>query len=570
MLTGLAHPRLRVTLLIGLPIVLALAVLVGALYGRPASVPAVLAEPRDPYQALLARSTDMGSLAPSQRVSFLADLRDPSGGRDAAALAAIYDPRSAAFGHYETAQQWARRSGLARRAALQARAYLRHAGIDTAWQPGSDWVEISGPVRAIERVFRVSIRDYTSHSGLRYYAAGRDPIIPARLAGVLAGAGHISSYPDRLPGIIPATGLRPSDLLAAYDLKPLRARHFDGSGQTIAFIEIDGYHQGDLDEFTQHFNLPSMHPSRGGGLPILKVEGETELDLEVAHEIAPGARLVVYNCSTPCTNSHFASLESQAVQSTAHGIINISLGGCETAEGSATVKAENNVFSQADALGISVLVSSGDSGAYTCLQQDWSASPSPKYVGVSSPASSPSVTAVGGTSLNLHANSTWYREQAWQNPSATVATGGGVSQYFARPSWQRGPGVQSAGAQGNNRRLVPDISAEADPLTGAQVVIQGKLVHAGGTSEAAPIWAGMMALINQYLQKQGRPVAGFLNPALYALAAGSPAYPPLHDVTQGTNLLDPATPGYDMATGLGTPDAWNLARDLAAYEGGQR
>jgi kumamolisin len=113
-------------------------------------------------------------------------------------------------------------------------------------------------------------------------------------------------------------------------------------------------------------------------------------------------------------------------------------------------------------------------------------------------------------------------------------------------------------------RELPDISAVADPLTSAQVVIGGSLTEAGGTSQAAPIWAGMTALINQYLKKQGRPVAGFLNPSLYRLVSANPPYPPLHDVTLGTNLAYSAGPGYDMATGLGTPDAWNLARDLAS------
>jgi kumamolisin len=122
----------------------------------------------------------------------------------------------------------------------------------------------------------------------------------------------------------------------------------------------------------------------------------------------------------------------------------------------------------------------------------------------------------------------------------------------------------------SNHREVPDIAADADPLTSAQVVISGQLTQAGGTSQAAPIWAGMMAVIDSYLRHNRRPVAGFLNPALYRLAAGKPAYPPFHDVTVGDNLVYPATPGYDLASGLGTPDAWNLARDLAAHEGGTK
>jgi kumamolisin len=116
---------------------------------------------------------------------------------------------------------------------------------------------------------------------------------------------------------------------------------------------------------------------------------------------------------------------------------------------------------------------------------------------------------------------------------------------------------------------VPDVAGDADPLTSAQVVIGGNLTEAGGTSQAAPIWAGITALVNGYLKGHGKPVAGFVNPALYRLAAGSPTYPPFHDVTVGGNLVYPAGPGYDMATGLGTPNAWNLARDLLIQKGGK-
>jgi kumamolisin len=257
------------------------------------------------------------------------------------------------------------------------------------------------------------------------------------------------------------------------------------------------------------------------------------------------------------------------VQANPRGIISMSLGGCETAEGSSTVHAEGNVFAQADALGESVFVASGDSGAYSCLDQDWGASPSPEYIGVSSPASEPGVTAVGGTRLSLHTNSTWYREEVWQDTASTAGSGGGLSAYFTRPSWQRGPGVVNS-FNTSNRREVPDVAADADPLSSVQIVVGGQVVQEGGTSQAAPIWAGITALVNQYLRQRGQTAAGFVNPALYALAAGTPAYPPFHDVTVGNNLAYPATPGYDLATGLGTPDAWNLARDLAAYKGGKQ
>jgi kumamolisin len=417
---------------------------------------------------------------------------------------------------------------------------------------------VAGTAGAIERLFGVRIERYRSRSGVHFYASPRDPMVPPPLRRVIASTGHISSYQLVRAQAIRPGGMTPADLLSAYDIKPLRSRGLTGAGQTISFIEIDGFDQTDLTNFAQQFNLPPLRPQIANGIQLSKVEGETELDLEVAHEIAPGARLRLYNCPNGCSGSDLVSLESRAVRENPRGIVSVSIGACEPAAGRGDAQAESSAFSATGALGVSVFVASGDNGAYTCLDQDWGAPPGPRSLGVSLPASVPGVTAVGGTRLSLNSDSSWYREEVWENPAETTGSGGGRSVYFGRPSWQRGAGT------GGSMRELPDISAVADPLTSAQVVIGGSLTEAGGTSQAAPIWAGMTALINQYLKKQGRPVAGFLNPALYRLASANPPYPPLHDVTLGTNLAYSAGPGYDMATGLGTPDAWNLARDLAS------
>jgi kumamolisin len=168
-------------------------------------------------------------------------------------------------------------------------------------------------------------------------------------------------------------------------------------------------------------------------------------------------------------------------------------------------------------------------------------------------------------------DSSWYAEQVWEGPADTSGSGGGVSTYFSRPSWQKARGVGNTVYDRKGMREVPDVSAVADASTSGAYIIDGKVTNQGGTSQAAPIWAGIMALIDQYLQKHGGHTLGFANPALYALAQSPKPYPPFHDVTLGSNLAYSATPGYDMATGLGSPDAWNLARDLLAYEkGGKR
>jgi kumamolisin len=517
---------------------------------------------QNPYVSLLRDSRDLGPLNATHPIRFVATLRSVASPALRAKLAAVSNPRSPAYGHYLSPAQYAAGMGPSRVMVRGALGFLSRHGLHGSWTPGQAWMTISGSAGAVERVFRVRIERYRARSGARFYAARHDPVPPASLHAVVTGIGHISSYGMVRPESIQPGGLTPSDLVAAYDIKPLRSRGLNGSGQTISFIEIDGYYQSDLTNFANHFNLPPLRPQIANGVQLSNVEGEAELDLEVVHEIAPGARLRVYNCPNGCSSADLVAIESHAVRDNPRGIVSVSIGACESAAGRGDAGAESSAFSPTGALGVSVFVASGDNGAYTCLDQDWGAPPGPDSLGVSIPASVPGVTAVGGTRLSLRSNAQWYREEVWAYPADTSGSGGGRSVYFGRPSWQQGRGT------GGSRRQVPDVSAAADPLTSARVVIDGNLTEAGGTSQAAPIWAGMTALINQYLKKQGRPVVGFLNPALYSLASGSPRYPPFHDVTLGTNLAYPAAPGYDMATGLGTPDAWNLARDLAAQRSG--
>jgi kumamolisin len=132
-----------------------------------------------------------------------------------------------------------------------------------------------------------------------------------------------------------------------------------------------------------------------------------------------------------------------------------------------------------------------------------------------------------------------------------------VSNLFERPDWQRGVMRDSDG----ERRLTPDVAAVADPFTGVRIVFKGTDLVGGGTSQSAPIWAGLAAVMNQYLLENGGRLIGDLNPQLYRIAAGAP-FPAFRDVTLGGNAVADAGPGYDLVTGLGTPDVDNLVRNL--------
>jgi kumamolisin len=522
------------------------------------NVPARIAIRSDPFHALIAGSTDLGPLSGSHNVSFILLIRDPGAAQQGADLAAMYNPDSRTFGRFLTPRQL-QHYGPAPATITRVRAFFRRAGLSTRWQAGASWLTVEGPAPAVDHTFHVDVHRYVSAGGIRYAASARDPTVPMRLRKDVVSAGRIDTYRERVHTVlrsVPAGGLTPDGLLTAYDLKALRDMGLDGSGETVAFVEIDGFKQPDFDQFTGKFGLPAMSPVVKFGGADSNVQGEAEMDMEVVHEIAPGAKLVVYNCGN-CSDAQMSDARDRMAKDNPGAILSDSIGGCELGIGSVNTDADRRAYGDADSLGESAFAASGDSGAFDCL--DWGSAPSPSYVAADEPPSVPTVTSVGGTRLSVNRDGTWYREETWENPAETSGSGGAPSQFYARPSWQSAPGVSG------DKREEPDVSADADPISSPTVNIGGQFGQVGGTSQAAPIWAGMTALIDQYLRSKGLRRVGFMNPALYALASNPQPYPPFHDITQGGNLFFNAAPGYDLATGLGSPDGWNLARDLEQY-----
>jgi kumamolisin len=208
--------------------------------------------------------------------------------------------------------------------------------------------------------------------------------------------------------------------------------------------------------------------------------------------------------------------------------------------------------------GTTAFDASGDLAGMECKGgQEWSAPPHSDDVGVDAVASLPEMTDVGGTTLSTDKNGEWQAEQAWFDAPLTQGTGGGVSSLFDRPDWQDDVSVNG----GDGRRLTPDVAAVADPFTGVKIVFDQQLVVGGGTSLSAPIWAGFGALMNQFLIQNGGIAMGNVNPLLYAIAENSP-HPAFRDIVLGSNAVDFAQPGYDLVTGIGTPDVVSLARNL--------
>jgi kumamolisin len=362
------------------------------------------------------------------------------------------------------------------------------------------------------------------------------------------------------------TGLSPSDIDRAYDFRPLHQFGLDGYSQTIALAEIGTFNPSDIATYDQQYNIIAppvrvvpIGPGASAATP------EPTLDIELVHALAPHAHIVVYE--SPDDLLSVAEMVSQIVSDDQAQVLSISLGTCEAeldpSIATTFLTSLSDSFSLASVEGISILVASGDSGAYDCQDSQLS---------VNAVAASPYVTSVGGTTLFLHTDGTYNYEAGWEGPLEEVGGGGGLSTLYQRPAWQLGPGVDNAYSDG--MRQVPDVSADADPLSGYAVYYSGKGCRTpaacwqivGGTSAATPLWAALILLIDQLAEQHGQHRLGFLNPALYQLGAGSgrgvTAPLPFHDVGIGGNLYFDATSGWDYSTGWGSPDAAVLAQDI--------
>jgi kumamolisin len=512
----------------------------GAGHSAAARPPALSRAVHSPLDALLAASTDLGT-SRSHRVQVLVDL--PS---------------------------------AARPTALYAWGNSRH--LQIGWHSGDRWAVVTGTAPAMATGFGVRIHDYRSRSGKDFYATGQDIAVPAALHTSVTQVGRILSYVPKLTRAalgfhsdVPDGGLTAAQLLAVYNATALAKQGFTGKGKTIVFFEIDGFKQSDLDMFSKSLGLTGFKPSLDTDQPG-DAGGETPMDLEVAHAIVPDARLVVYDARTNAKSFAEAGAQTAAMykavdQKYPGAIWSLSLGfRCESLFAPADLQPMQDALAQADAHGTTAFVSSGDTGSLECKGgDDFGTPPKQADVGLNALAGMPAITVVGGTSLSTDAHGNWIAEQAWTEPALQQGTSGGPSSKFARPSWQQATGI--AQLPGNTFRLTPDVAADADPATGVKIYVNGEAQQGGGTSQAAPIWAGFAVMLNQYLAKNGGHALGNINPLLYKAATATPAA--FHDVTLGGNAVDTAQPGFDYTTGLGTPNVAVLAGALLQAQKGE-
>jgi kumamolisin len=275
---------------------------------------------------------------------------------------------------------------------------------------------------------------------------------------------------------------------------------------------------------------------------------EVELDIEMAGAIAPGAQIVVY--FAPNNDQGFLDALTTAIHdSTNHPtVLSISWGGPESTWTDQAMTVFNQACEDATAMGITVTAASGDNGA--------SDGEPGGTLAVDFPASAPYVLGCGGTRLELDVEDEdqIMSEVVWNDLDEDEgATGGGVSQVFPTPSYQSSAGVPT-GEGGYDGRGVPDVAGDADPQTGYSMYVDGAPLVIGGTSAVAPLWAGLIARLNQAL---GAPL-GYLQPLIYV----APESGTFHEITEGNNGGFDAEPGWNGCTGLGTPDGAALLAAL--------
>ncbi len=373
------------------------------------------------------------------------------------------------------------------------------------------------------------------------------PAATARADAPAPGPGGAAAAPAAAP-----TSYTPPQVAALYQFPA----GTDGSGQTIAIIELGGgFGSSDLDPYFAGLGLPVPSVTAASvdgatnqpGQDPSGADGEVLLDIEVAGSVAPGAAQVVY--FAPNTDQGFVDAVTTAVHATpTPTVVSISWGQSEDSWTAQARTALDQAMADAAALGVTVCAAAGDNGS----------SDGQSGAHVNFPAASPHALACGGTSLRGDAGTgVISSETVWNDGSSGGATGGGVSDTFGLPSWQAAAGVPgrartAAGAAAG--RGVPDVAGCADPATGYQVLVDGQSTVVGGTSAVAPLWA---ALISRLAQSTGKPF-GLIQPLLYAGVTAGTAAAGFRDITSGSNGAYAAGPGWDACTGLGSPDGSTL------------
>ena len=524
------------------------------------------------------------------------------------------DPASPSYHQWLTPEAFGQRFGPGQTQVDAATLWLLQQGfkVDSVARSGLS-ITFSGTASQVGAAFRTAIMEYDV-GGVLHHGNATAVSLPQALTGFVSGVASLHDlrakpHPKLVRSLGPAGSLRPAatdssgytfigpmDFAAIYDLFPLFNAGITGKGVTIGIVGQTDINVTDHATFLQTFGLSQAGDSDySGSLTVVHNgadpgfvdpgdEGESELDTQWASATAPGAAIQLVVSPSSATTGGIDLSAQYLVEKNEVSVISVSYGACEQDMGSSSVQYYGQLWAQAAGQGISVFVSSGDSGAAGC--DDPASFTASGGKSVSGLASSPYNTCVGGTMFTGKGSTYWKTstsatttltalgyvpEAPWNESSQDsgfrlLAGGGGVSTVFAKPSWQSAPGVPADGM-----RDVPDVAFNAAVYNNpTAVIIDGVLQVIGGTSIATPCMAGIMALVLQKTGvRQGNP-----NPTLYKLGnaqysrlSGAPKV--FNDITSGNNSV-PGQPGYlagtgfDLATGLGSLDATALVNNWSA------
>ncbi len=573
--------------------------------GRTFALPGTI-EPR------LASAVDEGEVEPSlllPRITLHFKMTDAQQADLDQLSQAQQDPSSPQYHQWLTPEQFAGRFGLSENDLQQITAWLQQVGFsDIRPARSRTFVDMAGTASQVQLAFGTSIRHYRLNGKL-HYANASDPVLPRALIGVVSAIRGLSDFHPRSHAVRTSSQPRftssisgnhfmaPGDFAVIYNVQPLYNAGIDGTGQKIAIAGQTDIKVSDIEAFQKASGLPIKDPQTilDGADPgtVSGDETEADLDIEWSGAVARGATIIFVN-SKDALNSAIYAIDQNVAP-----VLSISYGLCETGTPGAQLIAISSIFQQANTQGITVVAASGDQGAADCDVPATATAPptksASKGLAVDFPASSPYVTGAGGTEFNENGQTYWsttnngnagsalsyIAEIAWNDTTTDgilASSGGGASIRFVKPIWQRGLGVPADGF-----RDVPDIALNSSPDHDPYLICsagwctngfrnsQTFLDAVGGTSAAAPAFAGIVALINQKLRSS----QGNMNPILYALAASAPGA--FHDVTVGSNVVPcvigkpncttgtmgyTAGPGYDQVTGLGSVDAYSLVNAM--------
>ncbi len=536
---------------------------------------------------LAAPAYDRGPVDPALELDHVVLMFKPSAAQQAdldRLLADQQNPSSPNFHRWLTPEEYANRFGISPSDNSKVVAWLKSEGFTVEDQGrGRNWVAFRATAAQVTRSLHTPIHRFEVQ-GAQHFANTSDPAVPAALAGIAGGFLGLNDFNPK-SGIRFASNpnytsgathyLAPEDFATIYDLNPLYEQGFDGTGQSIAIVGqcAASSFLGDIRGFRTRFGLPANDPKLVSyGADCSTSDGESNLDVEWAGAVAPKATIYYIHGTSAFTAMLYA------VNNNVAPVISSSYGTCED---DASPLFFRSLAQQANAQGITILSAAGDGGAAGCFDQFAAFAthgPMQQF-----PASLPEVTAMGGTQFDEAGGTYWAAkndarqgsalsyipEKVWNEsePGIEIAAGaGGASTVFAKPAWQTGRGVPN-----DNARDVPDLALSSACHDGYFINYGGSIYIACGTSAAAPVMSGILAILNQYQVAQGyqkKAGLGNINPQIYRLAQTAPEA--FHDIVDGDNMVPcaqgspgcltgsygyKAAPAYDLATGWGSIDA---------------